>query len=93
MSQTSGVREVRAAGDSDGVAKADGGLMLPVVVRPVPILPGECIVAMFGFPHVGKVLKGAVRGAQMGVWESMYHLCRQMGKYVPLMSRRRRNSQ
>ena len=34
LSETRGVREVSAAGDSDGVAEADGSLMLPEVWRP-----------------------------------------------------------
>ena len=31
LSETRGVREVSSAGDSDGVAEADGSLMSPVV--------------------------------------------------------------
>ena len=34
--QGRGVREVTAAGDGDGIRKADGGLMLPVELRPAP---------------------------------------------------------
>ena len=55
LSETRGVRKVSAC-DRDGVAQADGGLMLPVVLRPSP---GESISVLFGFPHVGKVLEGA----------------------------------
>ena len=53
------MHEVSAAYDCEGVADADGDLMLPVVLRPAP---GECISAMFGFPHVGKVLLRAPVG-------------------------------
>ena len=31
---TRGLRKVRAEGDGDGIGQADGGLMLPVVLRP-----------------------------------------------------------
>ena len=49
LAGTWGVREVRSAGDGDGICEADGGLMLPVVLRPAP---GEGISAGLGFPHV-----------------------------------------
>ena len=47
LSETRGVRKVSAACDRDGVAEADGGLMLPGVLRPAP---GESIG--FGFPSM-----------------------------------------
>ena len=34
LSGTRGVREMSAAGDGDGIGEANGGLMLPVVLRP-----------------------------------------------------------
>ena len=59
LSETRGVREVSAAGDSDGVGEADGCPMSPVVLRPAP---GEGISARLGFPQVVKVLQGAPVG-------------------------------
>ena len=48
-----------AACDRDGIAKGDGGLILPVVLRPAPV--GK-ISAIIGLPHVGKVLEAAPTG-------------------------------
>ena len=59
LAETGEVRKVSAACDRDGVAKADGMLMSPVVLR---LAPGESISALFGFLHVGKVLQGAPMG-------------------------------
>jgi hypothetical protein len=50
---------VSTAGDSDGVAEANGSLISPVVLRPAP---GEGISARLCFPHIGKVLQGAPVG-------------------------------
>ena len=47
-----GVREMSAAGDGDGSGEADGGMMLPVVLRPEP---GEGISVTLGIPQVVKV--------------------------------------
>jgi hypothetical protein len=52
LARTRGVREVSMAGDGDGIGEADGGLMLPVVLRPAP---GEGISARLGIPQVVKV--------------------------------------
>ena len=57
--RTRGVREVSAAGDSDGVAESDGSLMSPEVLRPAP---GKGIIARLIVPHIGKVLQGAPMG-------------------------------
>ena len=57
LARTRGVSEVSAAGD--GIREVDGGLMLPVVLRPAP---GEGISARLGFPQVVKVLQGAPVG-------------------------------
>ena len=43
--------EVSGAGDGDGFGEADGGLTLPVVLRPAP---GEGISARLGIPEVVK---------------------------------------
>ena len=59
LSQTRGLREVSAAGDGDGIGEADGGLMLPVVLRPAP---GEGIRAGLVIPQAGKVPQGAPVG-------------------------------
>jgi hypothetical protein len=59
LAGTSGVREVSAAGNGDGIRKADGGLMLPVVLRPAT---GEGIRTGFVIPQVGKVPLGAQVG-------------------------------
>jgi hypothetical protein len=56
LSETRGVREVSAMCDSDGVAEADGSLMLQEMLRSVPC---EGICACLGVPHVGKVLQRA----------------------------------
>jgi hypothetical protein len=45
------MREVSGAGDGDGIGEADGGLTLPVVLRPAP---GEGISARLGIPEVVK---------------------------------------
>ena len=52
MEGTRGVREVRAAGDGDGIRKADGDPMLPVVLRPAS---GEGTGAGLVIPQVGRV--------------------------------------
>ena len=52
LSETRGVREVSAAGHGDGVAKADGSLMSPEVLRPAS---AEGISARLSFPHIGLV--------------------------------------
>ena len=49
LSGTRGVRKLSAAGDGDGIGEADGGLMLPVVLRPAP---GDGISALLGIPQV-----------------------------------------
>ena len=59
LARTRGVREVSATCDRDSVAKADGSLMLPEVLRPAP---GEGISAGLVVPHVSKVLQGASVG-------------------------------
>ena len=48
-----------AAGDGDGTGEADGGLGLPVVLRPAP---GEDISTLLAIPQVGKVPLGAPVG-------------------------------
>jgi hypothetical protein len=59
LSGARGVREVSAGGDGDGIGEADGGLMLPVVLRPAP---GEGISARLGIPQVVKSPYGAPVG-------------------------------
>jgi hypothetical protein len=54
-----GVYEVSAAGDGDGISEADGGRMLPVVLRPAP---GESISARLGIPQIVKIPLGAPVG-------------------------------
>ena len=56
LSRTGEVCEVSAAGDGDSSREADGGLMLPVVLR---LAPGEGIRAGLSSPQVGKVPLGA----------------------------------
>ena len=53
------MREVSGAGDGDGIGEADGGLTLPVVLRPAP---GEGIRAGLVIPQAGKVSQGAPVG-------------------------------
>jgi hypothetical protein len=59
LARTRGVREVSATCYCDSVAKADGSLVFPEVLRPAP---GEGISAWLVVPHVGKVLQGAPVG-------------------------------
>ena len=48
--------EVRETCDRDGLAKADGRLMLPKILRQVT---SEGISSRLVVPHVGKVFQGA----------------------------------
>ena len=59
LSRARGVRVVIVTCDSDGVAEADGSLMLPEVLRPAP---SEGISARIIIFHVGKALQGAPVG-------------------------------
>ena len=52
LARTGGVREVSTTRDGDRIAKADGSLMSPEVLRPAP---GEGIRARLMILHVGKV--------------------------------------
>ena len=56
------VSEVSTAGDGDGIRKADGGLLLPVVLRPAP---GEGISAGLVIPQVGQEPSGAPFGKEV----------------------------
>ena len=66
LARMSGVPEVSASGDGDGVQEADAGLMLPVVLR---FAPGEGIHAGLVISQVGNIpvlLRATGKGGRGG---------------------------